>query len=155
MYARRNPRIRAFCAGQLVYIGAGHVLTYTRSQWLALVLGLGFMGLILAPRYWRYSFKAILIAASGVLVLASVWIGGQPEVPDTPFVTGVIDRFDSLLSPAETLATKSLQWRTFENGKALRAIQEQPLVGVGLGGSYRDLTIGEASGTTRTPSNKQ
>jgi O-antigen ligase len=46
------------------------------------------------------------------------------------------------------MQSDSLQWREFENGKAFEAILRQPLLGVGLGGRYRELTTfqGESLG---------
>jgi O-antigen ligase len=69
-------------------------------------------------------------------------------VSETPFVVGIAERFGSLLNPAETSQTESLQWRTFETEKALQSIKEHPLTGVGLGNRYRELTAfqSEASG---------
>jgi O-antigen ligase len=73
---------------------------------------------------------------------------GLLDVNRIPLVTGLADRFVSLLTPDDTMETSSLQWREFENGKALESILKHPLLGVGLGGRYRELTTfqGESLG---------
>jgi O-antigen ligase len=61
-------------------------------------------------------------------------------------VAGIVERFNSLLTPSETSQSGSLQWRSFEIERASQAIQEHPLTGVGLGNRYRELTGAEAMG---------
>jgi O-antigen ligase len=60
----------------------------------------------------------------------------------------LIDRATSILKPGETLDTASLEWRIFEVGAAMKSIHDHPVLGVGLGNSYRDVTLlhGEAAG---------
>lgn len=152
LLARPNWRLKVFCISQLLFIGGGHLLTYTRAQWTALIVGLGLVFIILVPKYKQHLAKAVVIAGCLALLLTGVTgviAGGSlPEISATPFVVGIIERFSSLLTPSETAETGSLEWRDFEVEKALQAIRKQPLTGVGLGNRYRELTAfhSEASG---------
>jgi len=62
--------------------------------------------------------------------------------------TAFVERVLSIVTPEETLGSDSLQWRIFETEQGLRSVSENPLVGVGLGNSYRAITTlqGEARG---------
>lgn len=149
LFARPNWRLKAFYILQLLFIGGGHLLTYTRAQWTALLVGLGLAFIIFVPRFKQHLPTAAVIVGSLALVLTSVIASGVlPEISATPFVAGITKRFGSLLTPSETGETGSLQWRDFETEKALEAIRKQPLTGVGLGNRYRELTAfhSEASG---------
>lgn len=150
LLGRLNRGLSAFYVIQLLYISGGHLLSYTRAQWVALFIGLGLVFLILMPRLRHNLAKFILVVyCVAFLFAASVMMGGPIlEASTTPFVAGISARFGSLLTPAETAGTGSLQWRTFEIENALQAIRKQPLTGVGLGTRYRELTTyqGEASG---------
>ncbi len=149
--ARPNWRLGAFCIIQLCFIGGGHILTYMRAQWLALVVGLGLVCIILAPIYKRHPAKAaVMIYSTALLLVAAIVIVSGPlsKVSAMPFASGITERFISILTPSQTAESESLQWRDFEIEKALQAIRRQPLTGVGLGNRYRELTAyqSEASG---------
>ncbi len=149
VFARPNRRLRVLLVLQLLYIGGGHLLTYTRSQWVALALGLGLAGIILAPRFKEHLTALAAIALGVCLLLAGiVSVEALTDRTDIPLVTGIVERFGSILTPSQTSETDSLLWRAFENEKASLAISEQPLTGVGLGNRYRNLTTfkGEALG---------
>jgi O-antigen ligase len=149
VYTRSNLRLRAFYVVQLLYIGGGHLLAYMRAQWVALIIGLGLVFIMLVPRYKQQLAKIALIACCLALLVTSVIVSGLlSKVSATPFVAGITERFDSLLTPSATAESGSLQWRAFEDEKALQAIRKQPLTGVGLGNRYRALTAfqSEASG---------
>jgi O-antigen ligase len=150
LFARHNRGLRAFCVVQLLYVGGGHLLSYTRAQWVALFIGLVLVFIILVPRLKQNLAKAAVISCCAILLFVAGVIMGGP-ISDTaamPFVAGISERFGSLLTPSETAGTGSLQWRAFEIEQALQAIREQPLTGVGLGNRYRELSAyhGEASG---------
>jgi O-antigen ligase len=149
VFARRNHRLRTFYMMQLVYIGGGHLLAYMRAQWAAMIIGLGLVFIILVPRFKKQLTQAAVIGCCLILLFVSVIADGSlAEVSDTPFVVGIVERFGSLLNPAETSETESLQWRAFETEKALLSIRKHPLTGVGLGNRYRELTAfqSESSG---------
>jgi O-antigen ligase len=149
LFAWSNRRLRVFCVAQLLFIGGGHLLTYTRAQWMAMAVGLGLVFFIFAPRFKQHLVKAVAIAFCVAILFAGVFSGSSlSTVSAPPFVVSIAERLGSLLTPSETLDTGSLQWRDFEIDKASLAIGEQPLTGVGLGGRYRNVTAfqGEAKG---------
>ncbi len=103
LFARSNRGLKVFCVAQLLYIGGGHLFTYTRAQWLALILGLGLVFIILMPRYKQHLAKTAVITCSIALLLAVFITGGVlSEVTTTPFVAEIIQRFSSILTPSET-----------------------------------------------------
>jgi O-antigen ligase len=146
---RPNRRRRLFYIVQLLFIGSGHLLSFTRAQWLALIVGLGLVFIIVVPRYKQHLTKVAVLVGCVALLLAGV-IAALPlsGASAPPVVVAIVERAGSLLTPFDTAQTSSLQWRDFEVGKALQAIAKQPLTGVGLGNRYRALTVfmKEASG---------
>jgi O-antigen ligase len=144
-----NRRIRTFYVMQLLFLGGGHLLTYMRAQWVALIIGVGLVLIVLLPKYKQHLGKTAIIACCVALLFAGISVVGPlPEVPATPFLAGIAQRFGSLFTPTDTSSTQSLQWRSFEIEQALQAIRKQPLTGVGLGNRYRALSSysSEASG---------
>lgn len=139
-----------FYAFQLIYLGGGHILTYTRAQWLAMLVGIGLVLIVFFPRYKNHLIKAaVVIGSTALLVWTSILVGGAwLDAADHPFIAGIVMRFGSLFTPGETAETGSLQWRAFETETALASIAAHPWTGVGLGGRYRSLTTlsGEADG---------
>jgi O-antigen ligase len=149
LLARSSRRIRAFCVVQILFIGSGHLLSFTRAQWLALIVGLGLIFIILVARYKQHLAKAAVLVGCVALLSAGVIAGGSlSKVAVPPLAAAIIERAGSLLTPVETAQTTSLKWRDFEVEKALQAIAKRPLTGVGLGNRYRELTafMKEASG---------
>jgi O-antigen ligase len=149
---RPNWRLKALCVMHLVFLGGGHLYTYMRAQWVALLIGVGLLLIVLIPKYKRDVTKTAIIAYCAVLLLTSAIVlasGPMAEASATPFVNGITQRFGSLFTPSDTSETESLQWRSFEVEKALEAIRKQPLTGVGLGNRYRPLSThsSEASGS--------
>lgn len=149
IFIRLGSRLKFFFTFQVLFIGVGHILTYMRAQWVAMFIGLSLIGLVILPKSWFSLSKYAILGLYILLIMALLWANvGLSNSYQIPFVNGIVDRFVSLLSPNDTLETDSLQWRVFENGKALDAILKQPLLGVGLGGRYRALTTfqGESLG---------
>jgi O-antigen ligase len=149
VFARRNLRLRAFCAVQFVYISTGLLLTFTRAQWVATALGLGLVSIILWPRYRHQFAKSFFIGVSVFLLLASLF-GTRllSLIGDVPLLSGLTERALSIYLAVKMPESEFSQWRLFENEQALRAISERPLTGVALGNSYRNVTTfqGEARG---------
>lgn len=145
---RQAAYLRAIFALQCVYLNAGLVLTYTRAQWIASAVALG-LAIILLPR----ADKLQLTRYALIVILALLPVIGffGSELLDTlnrsPFVNALASRALSVFTPQETLETYSLEWRRFEMDAARQSIEAHPLLGVGLGNAYRDVTLllGEAS----------
>jgi O-antigen ligase len=135
---------------QLLFLGGGHIFTYMRAQWVAMIVGIGLVLLVLLPRSKQNLAKTAVIAGCVAILTAGVIVGGPlSQVSNSPFVTGISERFGSIFTPANTSETESLQWRSFEIEMVLQALKKQPLTGVGLGNRYRPLSMhsSEASGS--------
>jgi O-antigen ligase len=147
-FTRHSRRLRTVLALQFVYLNFGLLLTYTRALWIAAAIALGLVLIALFPIYKAHLVRYLLI---GILVLGLV-VGLLGALLQQDATSGLLAtssaRFLSLLAPQETLDSLSLQWRVFETEQGLRSMSEHPLVGVGLGNSYRDVTtfMGESLG---------
>lgn len=108
------------------------MLTYGRAIWLVSAMGLFMVGLSLGTR--RMALLVVLgsiVAVVGVSALAFL----KPAV-----IQAVVDRATSV--GAEVEGGSSLNWRFLENGYAWQKIKTSPLVGIGLGGSYKPIVGG-------------
>lgn len=145
-----NWRLKTLCVIQVLFLGGGHIYTYMRAQWVAMIIGIGLILIVLIPKFRQRQARAVIIVVCAALVFAGMIVGAPlSQISSSPFVAGVSERFGSILTPSDTSETQSLQWRSFEIQKALEAIREQPLIGVGLGNRYRSLSAyaSEASGS--------
>ncbi len=149
MFARQNRRLQIVSALQFLYLGLGILLTYTRSQWVAVGAALGLILAVLVRAY-RARLARYVVIGIAVLPLALSLYGFSATSlqQNIPVVNALAVRVQSMFTLGATLETGSSEWRLFEIREALRSISEHPLLGVGLGNSYRDLTLlaGEASG---------
>lgn len=145
--------IRIFLALQFVYLNVGLLLTYTRALWLAALLAVGLSLIVLFPVYKAKLPRYFAIGLILLLLLSVILFGllgtelGQ-RLSGSSFAASFVERGLTILAPEEALESNSLQWRAFETALALQSVAEQPLMGVGLGASYRSITPlqGEALG---------
>lgn len=144
-----NWRRFLFFSSQFLFLSVGLLLTFTRAGWIATFVSILIVTIIVAPRYRRHLPQLIAIGVAMMLVVASMF-GAAAElgIIKGSSASSLQDRFTSIFTPGETLESYSLQWRLFEFRKATDAIQENPVFGVSLGNSYRNITTfqGEASG---------
>jgi len=145
--------MRIFLVGQFVYLNIGLLLTYTRALWLAAALAVGLSLIVLfpayrakLPRYLATGFVLLLLLAA--LLFGLLGTNPRESLGGARFARSFIERGMTILAPQEALESNSLQWRAFETEVGLRALSEHPLMGVGLGDSYRAITPlqGEALG---------
>lgn len=144
-----NLRLRVLNAMQFLYISTGFLLTFTRSQWVATTSSLALISIILWSGHKHQLAKPLLIGVSVLLVLASLLGTGLGSgIGDMSLPNALASRVSSIYLAATRPESDFSPWRLFETEQALRAIREQPLTGVGLGNSYRNVTIfqGEATG---------
>lgn len=144
-----NWRRFLFFAAQFSFLSIGLLLTFTRAGWIASFVSLIIVTIVVVLRHKRQLPQLIVVGFALMLLLISA-VGGASELG---FIEGrsassLQERFTSIFTPSETLESYSLQWRLFELNKATIAIQENPIFGVSLGNSYRNITTfqGEASG---------
>lgn len=144
-----NRGLRAGLVVQFGVLGLALLLTYTRAQWVATTVALALMATVLVPTYKAQIGRLALLSIPIFLITCSVLgFGLQGLLQETPVLTLLSERATTLFTPDETIDSRSLQWRIFENEEALKSILRHPMLGVGLGNSYRNLTTlqGEADG---------
>lgn len=136
-----SPARRAFYAGQLLFLGLGLLLTFTRAQWLASAIAflLVFANLTASEKKRLLGYTAV-----GVLITLVVYGSFGPQLEralgQAPITETISERVMTMFQPEETLQSGSLQWRVYETDKGIEAIAREPVLGVGLGNSYRETT---------------
>ncbi|MCI0714049.1 MAG: O-antigen ligase family protein [Chloroflexi bacterium] len=138
-----------FLIGHSVFLTTALLFTFTRSAWVASGIALAVMAVALMITFRAYLFQFFILATATLMLV----VGGlglfvsEPSV-ENDAVEGLGERFVTIFTLEDTIETNSLQWRLFENQEAAQAIRKQPLTGVGLGNSYRDITVfqGESLG---------
>jgi O-antigen ligase len=90
----------------------------------------------------------VLSTATVMFLVGLIGLAIDETALENEAVAGIVERFMSIFTVEDTLETNSLLWRAFENQEAWKSIWKRPLTGVGLGGSYRPVTVfqGEAQG---------
>lgn len=142
VFTQHRRRLRVIVALQFVYLNFGLLLTYTRALWIASAIAMGVVMLVIFPFYKAYLTRYFLIGIVGMGLLVSL-LGTQltQSISDSGLVTAFLSRVTSIFTPEETIHSYSLQWRIFEQEEGLRSVSEHPLLGVGLGNSYRKVTL--------------
>jgi hypothetical protein len=142
IFTSRSRRLRVILALQFVYLNFGLLLTYTRALWIASAIAMGVVLLVIFPFYKAYLTRYLLIGIT-VLGLLVGLLGTQltQSISDSGLATAFLSRVTSIFTPEETIQSYSLQWRIFEQEEGLRSVSEHPLLGVGLGNSYRKVTL--------------
>jgi O-antigen ligase len=142
----RQPGVKALMLGTALFLNMALLLTFTRSQWVASTLAIGF-SLLVFPSQAR----AALLGLAAVMVLAAgVLFAVERErfdefASEINFATPLVERIESLFELDETLNSYSAQTRYFQTYAALDSIRNNPVTGVGLGNAYRGLTAEEAN----------
>lgn len=124
-----------------VYLGVSLIFTFTRASWVATGITLFFAVIILFPIYRPYLVRLTVLGLAFVMFIvgfSGIFLS-DTELEDSA-IAGIIQRFTSIFD-SETTETLSLQWRVFEIQEVTKAVQEQPLTGVGVGNSYRNITF--------------
>ena len=152
VFAWDNRRLRVLALLQFVFLSFALILTYTRAQWIAIIIVLGLVLIVYISMNMRQLTWYITLGTSVLLLtlsLGSFFVTDlQQGLERIPLVRGIVDRIADSLKSSDNLEISSLEWRGFEAEQAWRSLSKQPLLGVGLGNSYRDITLlrGEARG---------
>lgn len=120
----------------------GVVLTYNRSYWGSSIISFALLFLFARPRAASRVLRFVLIF---LLVLALPFVGIFFSYPSTGIpktAVAFFDRFGSLFAGKALLESHSLRWRRVENKYAFQQVADHPLVGIGLGNSYRPSVFG-------------
>ncbi|HEX5414474.1 MAG TPA: O-antigen ligase family protein, partial [Chloroflexota bacterium] len=134
---RSGTLFRLFFAAQYAYLNLGLIFTYSRAQWIASALAV-FVVFILLPGQVR---TRLIVYSIGTALALAVGFGVVYSIAQEAFGASVLDavqaRASSILDPNATLGSNSLEWRIFENDRAVASIGAHPIFGVGLGAIYR------------------
>jgi hypothetical protein len=123
---RMHPALAALvCIVVLSALAAG----FGRGIWIA-----SMAGLVVSAYLYRGVAGVAKVGMAAGLFAISAMIAIWSIYPD--FVEAVIDRALSVRS--EISAGASFGYRIHENEDALRAIKQKPVLGIGIGGTYRD-----------------
>jgi O-antigen ligase len=114
----------------LILIAAGIIGTFTRSLWISAAVGATLVA------YLNGGMKSVIKTSSLGMIAVTLGLAGaaiiQPKV-----VNAAIDRATGIAT--EFKSGDSYGWRVRENEFALKAIQDHPITGVGLGGRYKPI----------------
>ncbi|MGA7828365.1 MAG: O-antigen ligase family protein [Geobacteraceae bacterium] len=119
----------------LPILSIGILLTYNRNFWVATFLCIGIL-LVSIP----FENNKKLIAAIVILTMISgmgILIFDKRGSKFNDTVLSISDRFTSLFTGEELIKSRSLEIRRLENKYALVQIKKHPLLGIGLGNTYR------------------
>jgi hypothetical protein len=120
---------------QLGIVGLAVLLTFNRSFWVAIYIALVLVGIMISFRdklkFMSVVFGLILLGAI-ILTQFSAKTGSAFD----KFYNGMIVRLATLVNP-ETTQENSMLYRNIENEYALTQIESHPIIGLGLGASYR------------------
>lgn len=144
----QRTRLRLACTLQFLFLNIGLLLTYTRAQWLAAAFALALTVAAVLHLSIPKGVRLVAVVALVLLVSGALAAPFWDRIHSLPVVSKLTTRIVSMGRPQREIEVRSLQWRVFETAAALRAIAEQPLLGVGLGNAYRKITLlqGEARG---------
>lgn len=132
---------RAFFGAQFLFINIGLLLTYTRAQWIASAVAVTLTLAVLMIDNRRLVLSFMFVSVLTLLIALSVMGITSYGFDLTSSPSPLMARFLSIFSPDETLESSSLQDRVYENEEAVDAIVQNPLIGVGLGNSYRGASL--------------
>ena len=136
-----GPRLRFLMLAQWLLLNYSLLFSYTRTQWVASAVAI-IAVLVLLPKADRSQlFKQLVLWGGAGLILALLFGAALQQLGSLAFADAIGNRFSTLLSPDDTIGSNSVQWRVFENSEATDAILKQPLLGVGLGNTYRTASI--------------
>ncbi|MHC1696763.1 MAG: O-antigen ligase family protein [Geobacteraceae bacterium] len=121
----------------LTALSVGILLTYNRNYWVAAIFCLAIL-LMMLP----FKGKKKLIAVVVLLVMISgmgILLFDERDSKFNQTVLSISDRFTSLFTGKELIKSRSLEIRRLENKYALAKIAEHPVLGIGLGNTYRPI----------------
>jgi hypothetical protein len=115
----------------LLLLVAGLAVQFGRGVWIATAAGL-----LISSAMFRgvYGFaRTLIVAAIAVVLIVGVTAMVKPRMAEALITraTSVGDEFES---------GQSYNWRKIENDAAMRNIQQNPILGTGIGGDYKRST---------------
>jgi len=128
---------------QVGVLAVGLFLTFQRNYWLTAAAMLALLG-VLASGAAR--FRVLKWASVGLIGLAT--LSSLPLASTQRYLAAAQDRLFRGMRLDVLEADKSAQWRLMEMRYAVQSIEENPLVGIGIGNYYRPAIASESSSET-------
>ncbi len=121
-------------------VGLGIVTTFFRASWVAIALSIFLMG-FLVNRQQRKKYLLWIFTVTFLSVILVILLMFQPESPGAILVRAAFGRAGTM-TETQTYedANSSLRWRDFEYQYALPQIISHPVLGLGMGATYRPWT---------------
>jgi len=116
-------------------LGLGLLVTFLRSYWAIMAMGLLALALLLKGAARRKLLVGGALLGLLALVVLLIILAGPPTQASR-LVEASFDRM-ATLGNSDTLEESSLQWRYMENRYAWLQIVAHPVLGLGLGARYR------------------
>jgi hypothetical protein len=114
-------------------VGAGLVLTFTRSVWGSLAIAVLVM-FIIADRDVRKKLVVLIVTLPVVAVLGTFLVSSlSTHTTNSQFATALSNRFDSVVHPEKAFMSGSYQARLKENELALKHANGGSMFGIGPG----------------------
>jgi hypothetical protein len=129
---------------QWVLFGVAMVMSFNRTHWAVSGLIIVVTALMVRGEMQRRLVKWVLIFLY-LIPLASLPFLVMPNSRAGKLVGAAVERVSSLISEesyAESSTTSTIRWRDFEYRYGFKEIQEQPVMGLGLGAEYRPSVFG-------------
>lgn len=139
MSAVKSVNWRIYIVLTMLY-GAGVLLTYNRSFWVAFLL-VFLLSAFLLP--WQ-CYRRVLANTLIIVCLAATitfTLSRMSNLVHESYVS-MFFRLTSLFDNSELIESRSVEDRLVENSYALGKIRENPLLGIGLGNAYRPSLFG-------------
>ncbi|GFE58375.1 O-antigen ligase [Geobacter sp. AOG1] len=115
-------------------LGAGVILTYNRTYWVAIILTYS----ILFIMSNKESKKRLLVLLGILIILTcAIRIMYADNTQMQEAIRSITMRFTSLFTGGELHKSSSVEARYIENEYALKQVANHPIIGIGLGNDYR------------------
>jgi O-antigen ligase len=149
IFGRYSQLERIFLILHSLLLTIALLFTFTRSAWVASSIAIVLMLPFVLLAYRHFLLRILLLGGATILfLLGSAGLLYENSRIEQKAAQGIVERFNTIFTVEDTLETNSLQWRLFESQEARKALSENFWTGVGLGNSYRPITVfqGEAQG---------
>lgn len=131
----KKPILKSVYFYLVLILGVAILLTYNRSYWVSIFFALSVLMLLTARKNSKRVAAMFLIALIVLGVSGYIFLSAGDKTRD--FVLSVSDRLASLFAGERLFHSSTLEHRRVENQYAWDQIKAHPILGIGLGNSYR------------------
>jgi len=117
--------------------GAAVLLTFNRSFWFSVALGLGLLAILLTGEDRRHYIRWSLAIGIALVASAAVMVAAAPETRVSRLITASVYRFVTLADVSAYGEDRSFRDRFPEYEYVIPQVVSQPVLGAGMGANYR------------------